>query len=98
MVPLTFKKNGYNYELEEYFEGKKFKYAIFRQYSKSGEVICWEVHKLRYNVECVRFGTKFGGGIRLAVNEEFETWGWSCNTLERAKEKIKEVEMGKFAK
>ena len=103
LTPLTeYTKNGFYYQLVE----RQGDWAIFRQSTVKDSTaplnvgMAWEVFKVKVSKEAEML-VKDADGKEVLVkfapkecapgNEDFGKTAYSCNSLERAKQKLKEI-------
>lgn len=83
--PITFNKNGFHYEQIL----RNGQIAIYKQRLRPGAgCLAFEVIKIRQKEESMMFGKPIEAHEIGPSNEEFGRWGWSFNSLERAKAKF----------
>ena len=91
MKPLgnSFSKNGFHYELVI----RRGDIAIYKQRLRPGAgCLAYEVFKVKMVKECTIVGKLVEAHEAAPGNEEFGRLGWSYPDLERARNKMKELE------
>ena len=82
-------------ELKEYFSGKgKLKGYVFNQISNAKHGFIYEVKgvdSIHYEV-FKRVENRMYDVISYPTEKAFGRWAWTCMSLERAKEKLNEIE------
>jgi hypothetical protein len=103
MEPLkSYQKNSFYYQLVE----RSGDWAIFRQSAKPDSTapfdvgMAWEVFRIKVSKEAeMKVKNKEGEVVVVKFapkecppgDEAFGKWAWSCNSLARAREKLREV-------
>jgi hypothetical protein len=100
-IPKTFNKNGLSHELIK----REGNIALYVQSFPEGGISGYEVHKIIISTPSIAKyeqpdGTfkeiKYPAKEKLASNEEFGRYGWSCLTLAQAETVFKQqVELSK---
>ncbi len=91
MIPLgNFSKNGFHYELVTRHDDL----AIYKQRLRPGAgCLAFEVIRVKKVKECVMFGKIIEAHESSPGNAEWGISGWTYPTLERARAKMRELEL-----
>jgi len=85
-IEKSFKKNGYEYKLIA-----RTGMVVLYSMAMDGNVIAYEVHKVRIMPGCKVFNSIVVEHEKLAGNEDFGRYGWSYQHKKNAMTKYKEI-------
>ena len=87
LPPEEFKRNTFHYQKVK----QKGNVVIYVQKLPRGNIIGYEVHKIRHRPERHLKGDIIPAGPVLASNNEFGKWAWTYNQYQQARSKLQEL-------